>query len=259
MPAITPAPCVTLTTDFGTADGYVGAMKGVIATRAPGVPICDITHELPRHDVAAGAFALAQAAPLFPEGTVHVVVVDPGVGGDRGAVALRAGGQFFVGPDNGVTELVCPRPEAARAIEAEAFRRPEVSRTFHGRDVFAPAAAALAAGARLEDAGSKIELAGALPGAGPEGGDRVVHVDQFGNLITNVAGARVGAGAARVSIGGARPPVVGTYADVEIGDLLAYVGSAGTLEVAVREGSAAARLGVTRGARVALEKGSYAP
>lgn len=241
------APCITIATDFGTADGYVGAMKGVLTARAPGVPICDITHEIPRHDTRAGAFALAQAAPLFPEAAVHVAVVDPGVGGSRRGVVICADGHVFVGPDNGLFGLAAPRPETAYAIEAEAFTRGVVSSTFHGRDVFAPAAAAIAAGAPPASAGPEIQPEGA-PGAG---GDRVIHVDAFGNLITAIPRARA-EGRERVEIEGRTIPLLTTYSDVEHGELLAYIGSADTLEIAAREASAAAILGAGRGTPVSL-------
>src|SRR5262245_38148530 len=140
-------PIITLTTDFGDADGYVGAMKGVLHAGAPGVTVVDITHAVPRHDVAAGAFALATAAPYFPPGTIHLAVVDPGVGGARMPVVLVSGGHVFVGPDNGVFARVAPRPEAAYQVTGAGFRREITSPTFHGRDVFAVTAARLASGA----------------------------------------------------------------------------------------------------------------
>ena len=136
---------VTLTTDFGTADGYVGAMKGVLHRNAPGVTVVDLAHDVRRHDVAAAAHVLATAAPWFPAGTVHVAVVDPGVGGARRGVVVVAGEQVFVGPDNGIFALAAPRPTAVHEIAAAGFRVARVSPTFHGRDVFAVAAARLAA------------------------------------------------------------------------------------------------------------------
>jgi S-adenosyl-L-methionine hydrolase (adenosine-forming) len=249
MKAATRAPCITLTTDFGTADGYVGAMKGVLASRAPGVPILDITHEIPRHDVAAAAFALAQAAPHFPPGAVHVAVVDPGVGGSRRPVVIAAAPHVFVGPDNGLWSLAASGRRRAYAIEDEAFRRRELSSTFHGRDLFAPAAAAVAMGAPPTQAGPEVELEGTLPGAAH---DAVIHVDHFGNLITAIPRERVPSGA-RVEVGGRVIPLVSTYSDVERGELLAYIGSADTLEIAAREASAAERLGAGRGTRVGVE------
>jgi S-adenosylmethionine hydrolase len=248
---------VTLTTDFGTADGYVGAMKGVILARAPAVTLIDITHDVPAQDVAAAAFALAKAAPCFPAGTIHLVVVDPGVGSRRRPVILEDGAHRFVGPDNGVFALVAPGAREGHEIVAADFRRPEVSPTFHGRDIFAPAAARLAAGASPAEAGPRVTLEGSL---GPRpllishGGGQVtghvVHVDRFGNLITDLPAEALPPRAA-VRIGTVEiRPLRGTYTDVAKGQLLAYVGSSGTLEIAVRDGSAAETLDLGRGAAV---------
>jgi S-adenosylmethionine hydrolase len=241
------AAIVTLTTDFGQEDGYVGAMKGVLLSRAPGVTLVDITHDLPRHDIAAAANALLDAAPHFPPGTVHLAVVDPGVGGARAAVVVAAAGQLFVGPDNGVFALVAPRPDAAHAIEDPAFRGEMISATFHGRDLFAPAAARLALGAPPAAAGPAVALRGRLD-IGP--GHRVVHVDRFGNLVTNIAGSPP---PARVRLAGGAVAVRTTYESVAAGELVAYVGSRGTIEIAVREGSAAALLGAGRGTAVEVD------
>ena len=232
---------VTLTSDFGTADGYVGAMKGVIATLAPEAIVVDLAHDVPRHDVAHAAWVLATAALEFPPGTIHVCVVDPGVGGARAEVIAEARGHRFVAPDNGCLGRVCGPGAPAWRIEAAAFRRPVASSTFHGRDVFAPAAAALARGLAPADAGPPIALA-PLPGADRPG---VVHVDAYGNLITDLA-----PGPAAVRIASRVIAVRRAFEDVARGELVAYVGSAGTLEIAVREGSAAEALGAARGAPV---------
>ncbi len=242
---------VTLTTDFGTADGYVGAMKGVLYGAAPGVVVVDITHAVPRHDVAAGAHALATAAPWFPPWTVHVAVVDPGVGGRRRDVVVVAAEQIFVGPDNGILSLAAPRPDAVYEIAAADFRAARVSPTFHGRDVFAVAAARLAAGAPPEQAGPPVTLVGSLPR--PDGTvHQVVHVDAFGNLVTDLDGDDVAPGS-RVRVAGRDVGGVHrTFEDVARGELVAYVGSGGTVEIAVREGSAATALGAGRGAPVDL-------
>lgn len=238
---------VTLTTDFGTADGYVGAMKGVLALRAPGVPLIDISHEVPRHDVAHAAYVLAQATPHFPAGTIHVVVVDPGVGTERRAVVAHSGGQAFVAPDNGVLSLVAPEGSRAHAIENPEFCRDQRSATFHGRDVFAPAAAALATGRRPEEAGAAVEL----QYRAQQVGHAVVHVDGFGNLITNLRPGDLGNAGFTIA-GHHFETLETTYAAVAPGELLAYVGSSGHVEVAVREGSAAERLGVGRGQELSL-------
>jgi len=240
---------ITLTTDFGTADGYVGAMKGVIATRAPTATMVDITHDIERHDIAAAAYTLTVASREFPADSIHVAVIDPGVGSSRAPVVVLASGQVFIGPDNGVFALVAPEPDRAFEIINPSFRAARVSATFHGRDVFAPAAAAIAAGLAPDKAGPEVELTGALLTESRT----VVHVDRFGNLITDIPGNKLTVGG-WVAVSGARVPVASTYADVAIGALLAYVGSANTVEVAVREGSAADRLKVGRGFPVAVRR-----
>lgn len=255
---------VTFTTDFGWADGYVGAMKGVVLSRARGVTLVDICHEVPPQDVAAGAFALAQAAPHFPPGTVHVAVVDPGVGGARAEVIVLAKNHLFVGPDNGLLTLVAPRPDAIFAIESPAFRRHPVSPTFHGRDVFAPAAGLLAAGVPPEEAGRMMStlapLANAV-GAEADGHAHVVHVDHYGNVVTSLRQEALPPGARSVRMFVTRDegplplqlPVRKTFADVEPDAALVYVGSAGLFEIAVRNGSAAARFGLRRGVNLSIE------
>jgi hypothetical protein len=235
---------VTLLTDFGTADGYVGAMKGVILRDAPGTTIVDIAHDVPRHDVAHAAWVLATTAPEFPDGTIHVCVVDPGVGGARAEVIVRGGEHVYVGPDNGVFAYLAV--DAAWSITAASFRAATVSKTFHGRDVFARTAAALVRGLRPHHAGPPVTLAGARrwpPGC-------VVHVDRYGNLVTDVVCAAGGRGA--VTIRGKSIGVADTFEDVAVGALVAYRGSAGTLEIAVRDGDAARLLAVQRGEPVAL-------
>jgi S-adenosylmethionine hydrolase len=244
-------PLVTLTTDFGTADGYVGAMKGVIARLAPEATVVDLAHDIPRHDVAHAAWVLATSAFEFPAGTIHVVVVDPGVGGARVEVIVAARGHLFVGPDNGVLAYAGAGADAVHAITSTAFRQPDPSPTFHARDVFAPAAAALAQGLPPSAAGPATCLAGALPwpAEAAPGQGVIVHVDVYGNLISNL---RAGTGApTRVALGeGALShdlPLRRTYEDVTDGGLVAYVGSAGTIEVAMRGGSAADALQLARG------------
>ncbi len=250
---------VTLITDFGTQDGYVGAMKGVILSIAPDATLVDLTHDIPPQDVAAAAFALAQSAPQFPPGTVHLVVVDPGVGSARREVAIDDGWQRFVGPDNGVFALAVTTPKAVHEITTLEWRRAEVSATFHGRDVFAPAAARLATGATISEAGAEVKLEGTLgrrpPTLSKDGRvatGQVVHVDRFGNLIADVHVAEEGAQGV-VKIGRLSLPLQRTYADVAVGKPLAYVGSSGLVEIAVRDGSAARALKLKRGAKVVLE------
>lgn len=242
---------VTLTSDFGTQDGYVGAMKGVILSELPGARLVDLTHEIAPQDVLGGAFALAQAAPRFPEGTVHLAVVDPGVGSPRRALIARASGSLYVGPDNGLLSLAAPgRALSVDKVPADWAIHP----TFHGRDLFARIAARLAGGAGPEEFSSgevepeRIRIPQPVQVGGELHGE-VIHVDRFGNLITNLAG---GAAGATVEIGGAQVPRGATYSAVERGRLVAYGGSAGYLEIGVRDGSAAELLSAGRGARVRL-------
>ncbi len=249
---------ITLLTDFGTADPYVGELRGVLLSGAPDATLADLSHEVPPGDVRAAAYLLDRAWRRFPSGTVHLVVVDPGVGTERSALALRAGGHAFVGPDNGV--LSPALREGAEEIVALPIPT-EASPTFHGRDVFAPAAAALATGRALASLG---EAPSAPPVTLEEAepvrvGDRVtgvvVAVDSFGNLVTNLGAEHVGAGA-RIHVAGfGEIPLHRTFGEVGPGALLAYRGSGGRLEVAVRDGSAAARLGVGVGAPVWVEGG----
>jgi S-adenosylmethionine hydrolase len=238
-------PIITLTTDFGTRDGYVGAMKGVIARGAPDATVVDIAHDIPRGDFAHAAWVVATSCQEFPHGTIHVVVVDPGVGGSRASVIVKVVGHWYVGPDNGVFAYVADRLSDAWSIESASFRAKRVSRTFHGRDLYAPAAAAIARGVDVTSAGPMVRLAGSLPwGARAKGQGRIVHVDQYGNLVSDLPPGEAGDA---VSIAGHVLPIAGTYEDVAPGELLAYVGSARTIEIAVRDGRADTRLTVPRG------------
>ena len=265
---------ITLTTDFGTVDGYAAAMKGVILTIAPEARVVDLTHDVPSQDIRAAAFALHRAVPFFPPGTIHCAVVDPGVGTARRPLLMRtAEGQYLVGPDSGIfTLFLAPlahrEPEVIELTEAEWWRTPVsgISATFHGRDVFAPVAAHLS---RLADHGG-IDLARfGRPTAAPVRFEvaapaeerrgwraEVVSVDHFGNAITNLPVLHLteaGEGAV-LEAGGQEIPVVRTYADVGIGDLCALIGSSGWLEIAERDGSAADRLGLAPGIPVFLRR-----
>lgn len=251
-----PAPIVTLTTDFGTADPYVGMMKGVILGICPRTRIVDLTHEVPPQDVAIAAWTLKDAAPYFPEGTVHLAVVDPGVGSDRRGLALLAQGHFFVGPDNGIFSAVLPADQVVSLTRSQYFL-PRVSRTFHGRDVFAPVAARLAGGLPLAKLGPAISdpVRIKLP-APTRQADRifgeVVVVDRFGNLITNVPETMLPTGRPlRIHISGrAIPGLSAGYADRAPGKLLALIGSSGRLEIAAANASAAKLLSAGRGQKV---------
>jgi S-adenosylmethionine hydrolase len=242
---------ITLTTDFGTSDGYVGAMKGVIMRLAgshPAPAIIDLAHDIPPGDIPHAAWVVATSTTEFPHGSIHVVVVDPGVGGARREVIVRARGRWYVGPDNGVFAYLAERSGEAYAIENDRFRAEHVSRTFHGRDVFARTAAAIASGEDPAAAGPRIELAGRLPwGPRERAVGRIVHIDRFGNLITDLPEAEAGAA---VTAAGLTLPIAGTYEQVEPGEVLAYIGSAGTVEIGVRDGRADRRLALARGGEV---------
>lgn len=257
---------ITLTTDFGTRDPYVAEMKAVILGVSPGVSVIDVTHDVGAHDVIEAALAVQAMATVCPAGTIHVAVVDPGVGTSRRGLVVVASEQFFVGPDNGIFTPVLSRPGwQAFELLAPAYRRPTVSPTFHGRDVFGPAGAHLALGVPPSSFGPPVTdpVRVGWPVSRTVGGDvegRVIHVDRFGNLITSIDSETVermadGASALTVRIAGRRMPVVRTYGDLAAaGTAGALVGSHGTLEVAVRDGSAATRLGARRGAAVRLSR-----
>lgn len=238
------APIITLLTDFGTADGYVAEMTGVLLTLAPGAQIVDASHDIPPQDVELGRLALARYWRRFPAGTVHLAVIDPGVGSSRAAIAVASDGRFLVGPDNGLLSpaLVCG---GARAVQLPVSET--ASRTFHGRDVFAPAAAALATGTPLADLGAPFDTpvvrrtppAHQRPDGRIEG--RVIAIDRFGNAITNLV-ARPG----QLDVAGRRLRVLRTYAAAVDDEPFALAGSGGLLEIAVRDGSAAARFDIAR-------------
>lgn len=248
-----PSGIVCLLTDYGTADPYVGIVRGMVLRQNPKATLVDLGHEVPPQDVDAGAFWLHGAVGRFPSGTVFVAVVDPGVGTARRLLAVAAHECFWLAPDNGLLSHVLATDPSAevRAIDLAHLNLRPNSRTFHGRDVFAPVAGWLSGGRYGFTAlGERIADPVRLPEllAGPL---RVVHVDGFGNLITNVSGAGLG-GATHVHVGGRDVPVRGTYAEASAGALLALVGSYGLLEVAANRGSAARTLGVGRGAPVEL-------
>jgi S-adenosylmethionine hydrolase len=245
-----------LTTDFGSADGYAGAVKGVILSVFPEARLVDLSHELAPGDVAAASELLARATPFFPAGTVHLAVVDPGVGTARRGLALLSGGQLYVGPDNGIfagaLELAGADP-VCFALENRGLWRESVSPVFHGRDVFGPVAAYLARGGDLREVGPAVEPSGLVrlarpaPVATADGlRGEVVHVDRFGNLVTNLR-APEGVTAASVEVAGLRLPLSRTYQDAAPGALVALVGSSGKIEIAVNGASAAARLAAGRG------------
>lgn len=245
---------ITLLSDFGTTEGFVAAMKGVVLGIAPQAALVDATHDIEPGDVEAGAFVLGQYWRLFPAGTVHLAVVDPGVGSGRRPIALAADGRYVVGPDNGLATEVLNAAGRWRCVEiAEArFRLAAPSPTFHGRDIFAPAAAHLAAGAELEALGPEVGDPERLEIPAPRRTERdvrgrIAHIDRFGNLITDIPANWVGEGwliaVGDRRVGGLRR----TYSDVDRGALVAVAGSLGTVEIAIREASARVELGAKRG------------
>jgi S-adenosyl-L-methionine hydrolase (adenosine-forming) len=276
LPVLPRPPLITLTTDFGLADNFVGVLKGVIAGIAPAARVVDLTHSVVAQDVAAGAFSLATAYAYFPPGTIHLAIVDPGVGSARRAVAVAAGGYYWVAPDNGLLGYALAALAAGGHLQGEwrdgrwqlgddaravvlsepRYWLPTVSRTFHGRDLFAPVAAHLARGVALDALGTPITSVGALAMPRPEplaDGWRgvVLHVDHFGNLITNLPAALLDARDWRVEIAGRQIAGLSpSYAAMP--PLGAILGSAGYLEIAVPQGSAAEPLGVGVGAPVMI-------
>lgn len=249
-------PVVTLLTDFGTTDYFVAAVKGVILTINPAATIVDITHEIPPQDIAAGAFTLLTCYRDFPAGTIHVGVVDPGVGSTRRAIVVNAGSQFFVGPDNGLFSYVLDTERSHKTFQVteEKYFRQSASSTFHGRDVFAPVAAALSHGVKANKFGPRIKDEVRLRSLSPvkrnaklEG--RIIHIDRFGNCVTNFTRADL-PDEKRLLV---KRTVVETFRqfyaekDGSKNKLFAIWGSAGFLELSVNGGSAAQLLKVKRG------------
>lgn len=262
-------PLITLLTDLGTKDTYVGVMKAVLLGLCPQARIVDLCHDIAPQDIQQAAYLLDTAWQYCPEGTVHVVVVDPGVGSQRRVLAVDAHGQQFVAPDNGVLTYVLmgARDCRAFAIQKEQYLLPEVSPTFHGRDILAPVAARLASGLPTEAVGPAVEDSLELfrisrPVSGEAGLEaHVIHVDRFGNLVTDLSEADLVTWqrerqSRRVIVQVANSTIEGiglTYAGAQPGELIALFGSTGRLEIAVSMGSAAECLGVGREAIVLVE------
>ncbi len=247
---------ITLTTDFGVVDSYVAVMKGVIFTIAPDARIVDITHQIAPQNVREAAYVLSSAVPYFPPGTVHVVVVDPGVGSARRPIAIQTNSACFVGPDNGVFTSALAAAEQATVVHLQnrAYWRTAISHTFHGRDIFAPVAAHLAAGVPLDALGPPIDdsllldLAQPVRLAGGKLRGEIVHVDRFGNLISNIPGSWLAGNDWMIRVAGyTLDGVRSSYAGVAPGQLVALVSSGDTLEVAVCNGNAARMLTVATG------------
>lgn len=258
-----PVPIITFTTDFGTQDGYVGAMTGVIQRQCPNARVVTITHDVPPGDIRAGAWALGNAWPWFPPETIHVVVVDPGVGSERRGILVRARRQALIGPDNGVIPEAVrgTRIDTVREVANPVARAAAPNATFHGRDIFAWAAGWLTAGNQWRDVGPAIapsdlvRLPDRLPRIERDRNrtaivGNVLRADRFGNLITTVSGdlvaRHIGKATPRVFVGNVEVPLGRTFSDVAPGDAVAYVGSSGVLEVAVSRGRAIERFGMLR-------------
>lgn len=246
---------ISITTDFGQKDGFVGTMKGVIWKICPQVQIADITHEVPPQDIFTGAMAIWRAVPFFPAGSIHIAVVDPGVGTHRRPMAARLGDQYFVGPDNGLFTLLLRDAEKTglpvqlTELTNTEYWLPSVSRTFHGRDIFAPVAAHLATGVSLEKLGVPFTDPVMLDIPRPKRTDKgwIAHItviDAFGNLTTDLNADLLGGRRnVHLQIKSAEiSGIIASYGQSQPGELVAVVDSEGYLEVAVVNGSAAARL-----------------
>ena len=256
-----PAPIITFTSDFGLDDWFVGVVRGVLHERCPDARVVDLTHALPPGHITRGAFVLEAACHDFPAGTVHLAVVDPGVGTSRRALAVAARGQWFVGPDNGLLEWALSDPEAQvhACTEVGWFRAP-VSRTFHGRDVFAPVAAHLGCGRAIAELGPRVTDPVRLARGAPSARDgalegTIMYIDRFGNALTNITDDDLAAAFPRMGheqlevCAGDRciRGLTRSYGDAPVGTLLAIVGSSGRLEVAQSGGHCAERLGIGEG------------
>ncbi len=242
---------ITLLTDFGTRDHYVASMKGVIYCKAPRATVVDITHEISAHNIIEAAFVLRHSIVWYPTGTVHVAVVDPGVGSSRRILVGRYDGQIVLAPDNGLLSIVHRdlQLDELYVVEQERYFLPHVSGTFHGRDIFAPVAAHLATGLRLSMLGGRVGEPNVLPLASPkQSGDEirgcVLYIDRFGNLITNIGASMIAnelrRGESLVVYVGEKNvgPIRNSYGDVGQGELLALIGSSGTVEISVNTGRA---------------------
>ena len=263
-----PSGIITLTTDFGTSDTYVGIMKGVILGINPGVQVVDLTHGIRPQDIHDAALSIHAASRYFPEGTIHTVVVDPGVGSARRSVVCQTANAFFVCPDNGILTYLLQGAEGttealikAVAIQNSAYYLPKVSNTFHGRDIFAPVAAHLSLGVPPAALGPPVTDLIRLPIPTPQvSGDtiigQIVKIDRFGNAITNIPENALARDAAtcEIRVGTMRLTRINTaYAESDIGKPLAIIGSFGVLEIAVNGGSAAVRLGLKCGDVVEMQ------
>lgn len=254
---------ITLTTDFGLQDHYVSVMKAVMLDIAPDVRFIDVSHEIPPQDVMAGAWVVRNSAPHFPAGTIHLVVVDPGVGTDRIPVAIQIQDQLFVGPDNGIFSLIGEDfGYKAVKLQNQRFWQKNRSNTFHGRDIFAPVAAHLATGTPLEKLGPPLEklvtYRWAIPISDKDGIQGwIVHIDRFGNLVSNIPSSLIEEtiedSRLKIYVGNTiLDEIVPTFAAVPDGEPAAYIGSSDKLEIAINKGNARQMLGVEKGAQVSI-------
>lgn len=257
---------ITLLTDFGTQDAFVGVMRGVLKSLAPEAEVIDLTHHVPPQDIRAGAFVLKTAYKYFPPGTIHLAVVDPGVGGARRPVAAQIGDFLYVCPDNGLLSYVLAQDTLTQAVTLEnrQFHLPHVSRTFHGRDIFAPVAAHLASGVPLDTLGTPLETLQTFPLSQPTLSRdtitcHVVYADVFGNLFTDLTEDMAETWLAPPALIEAGGTVIhglsDSYSQAPEGRPLALFGSSGHLEIAVRNGNARAQLGVEVGDRITIRPG----
>jgi S-adenosyl-L-methionine hydrolase (adenosine-forming) len=261
MEPVRPNPLITLTTDFGLEDHYAGTMKGVILARCPHATVVDISHNVPSFSVWSGAYTIDQAAPYFPSGTIHIVVIDPGVGTDRKPILVQAIQQYFIAPDNGVLSLVVRR-ETGHAVVREIANRelflPRSSSTFHGRDVFAPVAAALAAGiVQTESVGpllSDMEVLDSITtsSSGPQQWTgAVLSVDHFGNVITNFKASEfpsLSSGSFELQTSKQVVSTLrATFGGAPAGSFFAFLGSSGYIELGINQGNAAQSLQLSPG------------
>ena len=262
---------VALLTDYGTRDQYAGSLRGAVLAACPDANVVDISHEIPSQGVREAAFVLRATVPVFPAGAAFVAVVDPGVGTAQRGIAISAGGYFFIGPDNGIFSLIlADHPEAAvRHLTNAGLFRPNVSWTFHGRDIYGPVAGALVRGAAFEEVGPLIddpfrfEFPQPLIVGDDEIEGQVIHIDTYGNLVSSIGGAEWqtfihGANGDLTEMVGevnrVIVPVVTTFGDVPEDDACVYLGSAGRIEVAVNRGSAAKRFEASIGSSVKLKR-----
>ncbi|MHA1581663.1 MAG: SAM hydrolase/SAM-dependent halogenase family protein [Candidatus Baldrarchaeia archaeon] len=260
---------ITLLTDFGLRDPYVGAMKGVILSICPDVNIVDISHEIRKFDIRQGAYVLAASAPFFPRGTIHIGVVDPGVGTTRKAIIIETKRSFYIGPDNGLLALAALREGIKKVVQItnSKYMLPRVSRTFHGRDIFAPAAAYLANGVPIENFGPLLDEYEILSFSKPhvrkdqiEG--EVIYIDGFGNIVTNIYSEileKVGIGEEdkiKILLNDELEKVLKickAYNEVKKGEFLAIIGSGNFLEISINQGNTAKKLNVKEGAKIKIK------